>query len=166
MNHAHTCGRGNLELIKQSPLYHMHGLGLKVIRECPYDVVGGIQITKPSETYPLLEDLLKGEEKEHFYSILLNTRSEIQGVDLVSVGSLNASLVHPREVFRLPVICAAASIIVAHNHPSGSPTPSSADIDLTERLVKAGEIMGIELLDHIVYGDPGHFMSLREGGVM
>jgi DNA repair protein RadC len=84
----------------------------------------------------------------------------------VSVGSLNASIVHPRELFKEAVRMSAASIVVVHNHPSGDPTPSGADLQLTRRLAKAGEVLGIELLDHIVIGDGGAHTSLRHMGVL
>jgi DNA repair protein RadC len=84
----------------------------------------------------------------------------------VSVGSLNASIVHPRELFKDAIRVSAASLVVVHNHPSGDPTPSGADIQLTRRLVKAGDVLGIELLDHVVIGDGGEYSSLRDMGVM
>lgn len=79
------------------------------------------------------------------------------------MGSLNAAIVHPREVFRAAIKCSSASLICAHNHPSGDPTPSPEDIKLTKRLLEAGEIVGIEVLDHVVIGD-GKFVSLKEQG--
>jgi DNA repair protein RadC len=84
----------------------------------------------------------------------------------VSVGSLNASIVHPRELFRDAVRASAAAVVVVHNHPSGDPTPSGADIQLTRRLVKAGDVLGIEVLDHVVIGDGGEHASLRDMGLM
>ena len=84
----------------------------------------------------------------------------------VSVGSLNASIVHPRELFKEAVRLSAASVVVVHNHPSGDPTPSGADIQLTRRLVRAGDVLGIEVLDHVVIGDGGAHASLRELGLM
>ena len=84
----------------------------------------------------------------------------------VSVGSLNASIVHPRELFKEAVRLSAAAVIVVHNHPSGDPTPSGADLQLTRRLVRAGDVLGIEVLDHVVIGDGGAHVSLREMGAM
>jgi len=81
------------------------------------------------------------------------------------MGSLNASIVHPREVFRAAIKCSSASIICAHNHPSGDPTPSPEDISLTQRLLQAGEIVGIDVLDHLIIGDSS-FVSLKEKGHM
>ncbi len=84
----------------------------------------------------------------------------------VSIGSLNASIVHPRELFKEAVKVSAASIVLVHNHPSGDPTPSGADVQLTRRLVKAGDVLGIEVLDHVVIGDGGEHSSLRDLGLM
>ena len=105
------------------------------------------------------------EQKEHFAVMLLNTKNHILGMPEVSVGSLSASVVHPREVFRAAIDYAAASMILLHNHPSGDPTPSREDIAVTERLVKAGKIMDIPVLDHVVLGNE-RFTSLKEKGLI
>lgn len=94
---------------------------------------------------------------------LLNTRRRVKGHDFVSTGTLDTLLVQPREVFRLAVATAAAAVVLAHNHPSGDPTPSEADIKVTRDLIRAGQLMKIEVLDHIVMGNPNH-TSLREQG--
>lgn len=109
---------------------------------------------------------LRGLDREHFLALALNTKNQLLRIIEVSVGSLNASVVHPRELFKEAVRISAACLVVVHNHPSGDPTPSSADIQLTRRLVKAGDVLGIELLDHVVIGDGGGHASLREMGVM
>ena len=105
------------------------------------------------------------EQREHFAVLLLNTKNHILGMPEVSVGSLSASIVHPREVFREAINYAAASMILLHNHPSGDPSPSREDIAVTNRLVKAGKIMDIEVLDHIILGDH-RFLSLKEKGLL
>lgn len=110
----------------------------------------------------LMEDL-RYLSKEHFVCLFLNTKNHIVAKETLSMGSLNASLVHPREVFRAAIKQGSASLICAHNHPSGDPTPSREDINLTNRLVEAGNIIGIELLDHVIIGD-GIFVSLKEQG--
>lgn len=102
-------------------------------------------------------------KKEHFRIILLNTKNHIIAMDDVSVGTLNASLVHPREVFSLAVKKVAASVILVHNHPSGDPAPSQEDLQITKRLVDAGNIIGIKVIDHIVIGD-SVFYSFNEHG--
>ncbi|BAL84113.1 putative DNA repair protein RadC homolog [Selenomonas ruminantium subsp. lactilytica TAM6421] len=105
------------------------------------------------------------EQKEHFAVLLLNTKNHILGMPEVSVGSLSASVVHPREVFRAAIDYAAASMILLHNHPSGDPTPSREDIAVTERMVKAGKIMDIPVLDHVVLGNE-RFTSFKEQGLI
>jgi DNA repair protein RadC len=105
-------------------------------------------------------------DKEHFWIIGLNTKNAIKFIDLVSLGTLTSSIVHPREVFRLAVNRGVASIIAGHNHPSGDPAPSRDDIAVTERLKKAGEILGIAVLDHVIIGSDGQFTSLKEQGIL
>ncbi len=105
------------------------------------------------------------QKKEHLKSLLLDTKNRVLAIRTVSIGDLSSSIVHPREVFKDAVIASAASVIVAHNHPSGDPTPSAEDVAVTKRLIQAGEIMGIDLLDHIVLGD-GTFVSLKERGLI
>ena len=105
------------------------------------------------------------EQKEHFAVMLLNTKNHILGLTDVSVGSLSASIVHPREVFQAALRYAAAAMILVHNHPSGDPSPSREDIHVTQRLVKAGKVMDIPVLDHIILGD-NRFVSLKEKGLL
>jgi DNA repair protein RadC len=95
---------------------------------------------------------LAGKKQEHFVALLLDTRHRILKVSRISVGTLDMSIVHPRETFREAIALGAAALIVAHNHPSGDPTPSREDLDLTDRLMKAGQLLGIPLLDHIIIG--------------
>jgi DNA repair protein RadC len=116
------------------------------------------QICNAEIVAAILRDILKFEneidrDKEHFWVIGLNAKNIILYVDLVSLGTLTYSLVHPREIFRMAIIKAAASIIVGHNHPSGAPEPSLEDTQITERLKHAGEILGIKLLDHVIVGN-------------
>jgi DNA repair protein RadC len=100
---------------------------------------------------------------EHFGVLLLDTKHQLLRTSLVSIGTLDASIVHPREVFREATVAGAAAIILFHNHPSGDPRPSGEDVALTQRLMDAGEIMGINVIDHVILVDHG-FHSLREGG--
>ncbi|MDM7916541.1 MAG: DNA repair protein RadC, partial [Candidatus Eisenbacteria bacterium] len=103
--------------------------------------------------------------KEHFLALHLNTRHVVVGEEVVSIGSLGASLVHPREVFRNAIIDAAASLILVHNHPSGDPTPSDDDIQITIRLAEVGDLVGIPVVDHVVLGD-GRFYSFRASNLL
>lgn len=122
-------------------------------------------IRSPQNVAELLMEQLRYLQQEHFVCLFLNTKNHIIAQETLSIGSLNASIVHPREVFRAAIKCSSASIVCAHNHPSGDPTPSPEDIQLTRRLCEAGEIVGIDVLDHIVIGD-GKFVSLKEQGLM
>ncbi len=119
----------------------------------------------PEDAALLLMPHLRHETKEHFRSLLLDTKNRVLKEVTVSVGSLDASVVHPREVFKDAITASAAAILVAHNHPSGDPTPSPEDRQVTARLVEAGKIIGIEVLDHLVLGD-GRWVSLKERGMM
>lgn len=120
-------------------------------------------IRSPRDAADLLMEQLRYLQKEHFVCLFLNTKNHVIAQETLSMGSLNAAIVHPREVFRAAIKCSSASLICAHNHPSGDPTPSPEDIKLTKRLLEAGEIVGIEVLDHVVIGD-GKFVSLKEQG--
>jgi DNA repair protein RadC len=122
-------------------------------------------VTRPQDAADLLMEELRHLREEHFVVLFLNTKNRVIGRQTLSIGSLNASVVHPREVFRAAIRRSSASILCAHNHPSGDPTPSPEDLQLTRRLAEAGELVGIELLDHIVIGD-NRFISLKELGCM
>jgi len=123
-------------------------------------------ITTPEDVVALCATQLRGQDREHFWALALSTKNRLVKIVEVSVGSLNASIVHPRELFRDAVKAAAASVVVVHNHPSGDPTPSGADIQLTRRLVRAGDVLGIEVLDHVVIGDGGEYASMKDLGMM
>ncbi|UOF92940.1 DNA repair protein RadC [Fodinisporobacter ferrooxydans] len=137
-------------------------LGRRTARTSRQDLV---VIRSPQDVSNLLMDRLRFLTKEHFITLHLDTKNQIIGEDTVSIGSLNASIVHPREIFKPVLKRSAASIICVHNHPSGDPTPSREDIDVTARLVEAGRILGIDVLDHIILGDQ-RFISLKEKGLM
>lgn len=122
-------------------------------------------IRSPQDAAEILTEQLRYLQKEHFICLFLNTKNHVIAQETLSMGSLNASIVHPREVFRAAMKCSSAAIICAHNHPSGDPTPSPEDISLTARLMQAGEIVGIDVLDHLVIGDSS-YVSLKEKGYM
>jgi DNA repair protein RadC len=100
---------------------------------------------------------------EQFGVVMLDTKQQVLRIKIISIGSLDQTIVHPREVFRAAAAASAAAIVLFHNHPSGDPTPSPDDLALTQRLADAGEIMGIEVLDHLILGD-GRFFSMRDAG--
>jgi DNA repair protein RadC len=117
-------------------------------------------LKSPEDVAAEVRSQLKGKKKEHFLVLCLDTRNRLMNRKLVSMGSLDTSIVHPREVFKEAVSSCAASVILAHNHPSGDPEPSKEDVELTKRLARAGEIMGIDVLDHIIVCDKS-YVSLK-----
>lgn len=122
-------------------------------------------IRSPEDAARLELNEMRFLTQEHFVCIYLDTKNKVIKRETVFIGSLNASIVHPRECFKEAIRCSAASIICFHNHPSGDPNPSREDIDLTKRLVECGIMMGIEILDHIVIGD-GQYVSFKEKGLI
>lgn len=124
-----------------------------------------INIKNSEDVVNLVKPKLKDKKKEHFLILSLNSRNNLIRISKVSIGSLNASIVHPREIFKEAIQSSAASIILVHNHPSGDPTPSEDDLELTERLVKTGEILGIDVLDHIIVSDKD-FSSMKDKNLM
>jgi DNA repair protein RadC len=123
----------------------------------------GVAINRPGDLAPLLAEEFRGCDREHFLGCYLDARHRLQAVETISIGSLNASLVHPREVFRPALALGAAAVLVAHNHPSGCAEPSRDDLELTSRLARCGRLLGIDLLDHLIWGER-ELVSLRERG--
>ena len=128
-------------------------------------------VGSPDVVHGVLSKVLASENevdrmKEHFWVVGLSTRNTIQYIDLTSLGTLNASLVHAREVFRLAIYRAVSSIILAHNRPSGDVNPSDDDLAVTRRLVEAGKIIGIEVLDHVVIGSRDSYYSFKKEGLI
>ncbi len=129
-----------------------------------YSEAGDKPVVKtPEDVASVVRSRLKGKKKEYFLALLLDTRNRLIKVSEISVGSLDTIIVHPREVFKEAISATAASVIFAHNHPSGDPTASEDDIKLTKRLAGAGEIVGIDVLDHIIIGDKNYLSLKREG---
>ncbi|OHE58967.1 MAG: hypothetical protein A2Z47_16295 [Thermodesulfovibrio sp. RBG_19FT_COMBO_42_12] len=122
-------------------------------------------IKDPQSVVKAIRASIKDKAKEHFKLILLNARNKILGVSTISIGSLNASIVHPREVFKDAIVHNAYSVVLAHNHPSGDPEPSEDDLTMTKRLIEAGKILGIEVIDHIIITKTG-FFSFKEKGLL
>lgn len=121
-------------------------------------------LLSPSDVWKELSDI-RSQKKEHFVVFFLDSRNQEIKREIISVGTVNANLVHPREVFEPAIKHNAAQIIIAHNHPSDNPTPSPEDTSITRRLVEAGRILGIEVLDHVVVSKSGH-ISFRELGII
>ncbi len=120
-------------------------------------------LSSPLEAYALLKEKLEYLEQEALFVLLRDVRGQVLGVNQVALGTLSEVLIHPREVFYPAVRYKAHSVIVAHNHPSGDPTPSIADLEITQKLVQSGQVMGIPLDDHLIIGR-GCFVSLKERG--
>lgn len=127
------------------------------------NVDGKRRVISPNDVYEYLKEDLIRLKQEHFVGIYLDTKNNIIATKTIFIGSLNTSVVHPREVFMWAVKLSAASIIIAHNHPSGDPTPSPADIEVTKAIKEASKTMNIDLIDHIIVGTEG-FISLKEIG--
>ena len=121
-------------------------------------------ISCPEDVLAFLWDI-REKDREHFVCLYLNARNQMIHREVISIGSLSASIVHPREVFHCAIRHSAANIILSHNHPSGDPSPSKDDLELTKRLKKAGEILGIDILDHVIVSE-NDFTSVKEKGLM
>lgn len=122
----------------------------------------GELLNSSNQVFSYYHEKLRDQKKENFFSVLLDCKHRIIREDIVSIGSLNLSIVHPREVFVSAIRESAESIILVHNHPSGDPTPSKEDIFVTQRLVEVGKIVGIEVLDHIIIGDNSHVSFVEQ----
>jgi DNA repair protein RadC len=132
-------------------------------RAIPY--AEATHVLTPEDVYQLIKEFLQGTDREHFIALFLDGNSAIIGMNTVSIGTLSESLVHAREVFKGAILASAAGIIVAHNHPTGIPMASEADINVTRKLVDAGRIIGIPVEDHIVIGEET-FFSFRQHGLL
>lgn len=119
------------------------------------------RIISAKDVYKLVKSKLSDYNKEHFFVISLDSRNNVLGIDEVSVGTLNANLVHPRETFEAAIRRHAAQIIIAHNHPSGDPEPSKEDLEITNKLVESGKALDIDIIDHIIIGQ-NKYASLKE----
>ncbi len=119
------------------------------------------KISCAEDVFNLFHKKLKDKKEEHFYIIMLNTQNIIIGEELISKGILDASIIHPREIFRPAIRNSASKIILVHNHPSGNPTPSKEDLQITKQLMKAGEEIGIRVIDHVIIGN-GEFWNWSE----
>ena len=128
----------------------------------PYE---GVKVTSPEIVFDILKNKYMHLEVEVFTVVLLDTKNQVIDVVEISSGTLNCCIVHPRDVFKVAIRKNANATIICHNHPSGDPTPSAEDINITKRLIQAGEIVGIKVLDHVVVGNSS-FISLKEKGLI
>jgi DNA repair protein RadC len=158
------------ELTKLKGIGQVKAIELHAAFELGRRVIGGTSkrgavIRLPRDVADLMFPELAHLTQEHFVCLFLNTKNHVIGKQTIFVGSLDASIVHPREVFKEAIKRSSASVICLHNHPSGDPTPSREDIAITRTLREAGELIGISLLDHIIIGD-GRYVSLKEQGYL
>ena len=124
-----------------------------------------IKVESPQVVVDLLMEDMRYLKKEHFKTLILDTKNQIISIENISIGNLNASIVHPREVFNIAIRKSANAVILVHNHPSGDPTPSTEDINITHRLIDAGNIIGIKVLDHIIIGD-NKYISFKQRNII
>jgi DNA repair protein RadC len=136
---------------------------LKVVRERRPGYGPASAIRTSADIYKVFRERFDAADREEFLALFLDGKNRVQAFHVVSVGSLTASIIHPREVYKAAIVANAAALIVVHNHPSGDPTPSAEDLAITQRLKQAGELLGIRLLDHVVIGD-GRYVSFVDKG--
>ncbi|MGU3471884.1 JAB domain-containing protein [Paenibacillus sp. D51F] len=141
-------------------------VSLRMVREKTSLLYPNRVIRSPQDAADLFRQFIGDCDRESFCILCLNTKNEPTAIHQVSCGSLNASIVHPRETYKLAILANSASIIACHNHPSGQPDPSPEDVELTERLRDSGCLLGIELLDHVILGEGTRFISMKERGLM
>ncbi|MBE3573715.1 MAG: DNA repair protein RadC [Moorella humiferrea] len=158
-------GRAGMVRPVNMPAKRVQIVSLRMVREASV-MYAARKIHSPGSVVALVGDFLNDADREICLAVYLNNKNEPNAIHVVSVGTLNSSLLHPREVFKAALLCNAAAVILVHNHPSGDPTPSAEDVAVTKKLAEAGEILGIELLDHIVVGRDGYFVSIKERGLI
>ena len=146
--------------------YEIPGFRIALVREPGVKLAERPQMRDPHAAAPLLAQYIGESDREVFVVAMLTVRHRVLGLHTVSVGCLTSSLVHAREVFKPAILSGSAALLLGHNHPSGDPEPSAEDLALTRRLAAAGTLLGIEILDHLVLGEAGRFVSLRERGVL
>lgn len=122
-------------------------------------------IHTPEDAHRIFRSLFGDADREQFVILFLDTRNRVQGIHVVSIGTLNSSIIHPREVFKAAILANCAGLIIGHGHPSGDATPSSEDLVVTTKLVQSGELLGIPVLDHLILGEQD-FISFKECGLL
>ena len=137
----------------------------KDVEELPEGFTRDVVIHSPEDIFTHFRFLFEGLTAERFVVFILNGKNAVQAIEIISEGTLNASLVHPRETFRAAILGIGAAIIVAHNHPSGNPDPSREDIEITKQLTEAGKIIGIPVHDHLIITGSG-YTSFAERGLI
>lgn len=150
---------------KKIPAKRVDIVSLKLVKESTV-LYETRRISTPYDAYKLIQDFLVDSDREKFVVACLDVKNQPVSIQVVSIGSVNQSIVHPREVFKVAILSNASKIICFHNHPSGNITCSKEDKNITNRLKECGEILGIELVDHIIVGDNDTYFSFKENGKM
>jgi len=146
--------------------YAIPGFRIALVRDPGVNLAERPQIRLAADAAPLLAQYIGDTDREVLVVAMLSVRQRVVGFHTVSVGCLTSSLVHPREVFKPAILAGSAALVLAHNHPSGDPEPSAEDLSFTRRLASGGQLLGIEIFDHLVLGEAGRFVSVRERGVL
>lgn len=139
-------------------------VSIKMVKESSF-LYENRRVNSSVDAIELFKRFLNESDREQFLVCCMDIKNQPTSINVVSIGTLNSSLVHPREVFKVAILANSASIIVAHNHPSGDPIPSKEDINITIRLKEAGKIIGIDILDHVIIGENKH-ISFKEKGIL
>lgn len=153
-----------MSFTKEEQMMAVPRWGVRLVKEESFQYPE-VSVKCPDDVHEIFRPYFEGLDREHFAVLSLDRKGNVVALHTVSIGGLHSSLVHPRETFKIPLMLSAASIILAHNHPTGDPTPSQEDVEITRRLMQAGEILGISVLDHIVCGDD-RYCSLKTKDLM
>ncbi|MFT8390233.1 MAG: DNA repair protein RadC [Sporolactobacillus sp.] len=153
---------GGLNGVKQAKRFSV--VSLKTVKERS-SLYSNRFIRSPEDSYQCIKSFLECKDREYFIVVTLDTKNQPTSINICHIGDLNSSIIHPREVFKTAVLSNAASILIAHNHPSGVVDPSRQDQEITKRLVSAGNIIGVQVLDHLIIGDE-KYLSFKEQGLI
>lgn len=153
-----------IDINEKKPAKRIDIVSLKMVKENSISYSNRV-ISSPADSAEIIRDFIEDSDREQMIMCCLDTKNQPTSISIVSIGSLNSAIVHPREVYKTAILSNSSSIIIAHNHPSGNPDPSHEDITLTNRLDEAGKIIGIKLLDHLIIGY-GNFYSFKEEGML
>ena len=149
----------------QSGLYDVPRYAISLVKEATSPFHTKTRCHSSDDVYRHFKDICENQDREHLYALFLDTKHAPIGMNHVAMGTLNTTIVHPREVFKCAILLNAACLVIVHNHPSGDPSPSQEDRILTTRIADAGQLLGITLLDHVVIGN-GRYFSFADHGLL
>lgn len=159
-----TSLRGEEKGRSRIPAKRVDTVSVKLVKEKSFLYKDRV-INSPNQAYELIKEVLQDGDREILMACFLNTKNQPIAINVVSIGSLNSSIIHPREIFKVAILCNSDNFILFHNHPSGNVEPSSEDISATQRIKECGVLMGIKLTDHIIVGG-GEFHSMLQNGLL